>query len=85
MVASPLDHNLFHAVLEGQLPFLDGGFFDLLGFGEVGLIDEFVQAIVEGVVAFGQFPVLVVALQQEVLYFLRFSSVHGRTLLSGYE
>jgi hypothetical protein len=85
MVASPLNHNLFHAVLEGQLPFLDGGFFELLGFREVGLVDEFVQAIVESVVPFRQFPVLVVALQQKVLYLLRFRSVHGRTLLSGDE
>ena len=31
MVASPLQGNLLHTVLEGQLPFLDGGFFDLFG------------------------------------------------------
>jgi hypothetical protein len=85
MIASPLQDNSFHTVLEGQLSFLDCGFFDLLGFGEVGLFDELVQAVVQGVVPFGQISVLIVALQQEVLYFLRFRSVHGRTLLSGDE
>ena len=85
MVAGPLEDDLFHAVLEGQLPLLDCGFFDLFGIGEVVLVGELVEAIVEGVVAFGQFPVLIVALQQEVLYVLRFRSVHGRTLLSGDE
>jgi hypothetical protein len=85
MVASPLQDDPLHAVLEGQLPLLDCGFFELFGFREVGLVDELVEAIIEGVVPFGQLPVLIVALQQEVLYFLRFRSVHGRTLLSGDE
>ena len=68
MIASPLQDNSFHTVLEGQLSFLDCGFFDLLGFGEVGFFDELVQAVVQGVVPFGQIPVLIVALQQaEVL------------------
>jgi hypothetical protein len=84
MVAGPLEGNLLHAVLQGQLPFFDCGFFDLLGFREVGLFDEFVEAIVESVVPFGQLPVLIVALQQEVLYFLRFRDVHARTLLSAF-
>jgi hypothetical protein len=83
MIAGPLHGYLLHAVLEGQLSFLDCGFFELFGFREVGFVDELVQAIVQGVVPFGQIPVLIVALQQEVLYFLRFRSVHGRTLLSG--
>jgi hypothetical protein len=85
VIAGPLEDDLFHPVLEGQLPLLDCGFFELLGVGEVGFVDELVEAIVKGVVPLGQFPVLVVALQQEVLYFLRFRSVHGRTLLSGDE
>jgi hypothetical protein len=85
MVAGPLQDNLLHAVLEGQLPFLDCGFFELFVVGEVVLFGEFVEAIVEGVVPFRKFPVLIVALQQEVLYFLRLRSVHGRTLLSGDE
>src|SRR6188508_3820494 len=83
MVARPLEDDLFHSVLEGQLALLEGGFFDLLGFGEVGSFVEFVEAMVENVVPFGQFTVLIVALQQEVLDLLRFRDVHGRTLLSG--
>ena len=51
--------------------------------GEVGLFGELVEAIVQRVVPFGELTVLIVALQQEVLYFLRFRDVHGRTLLSG--
>ena len=31
MVAGPLQGNLFHPVLEGQFPLLEGGFFDLFG------------------------------------------------------
>jgi hypothetical protein len=85
MVAGPLENDLFHAVLEGQLSLLEGGFFDLFGIGKVMLVGELVETIVEGVVPFGQFPVLIVALQQEVLCLLRFRSVHGRTLLSGDE
>jgi hypothetical protein len=85
MVARPLQDDSFHPVFEGELPFLEGGFFDLLGFGEVGPFGEFVEAIVERVVAFCELAVLIVALQQEMLYFLRFRDVHGRTLLSGDE
>jgi hypothetical protein len=85
MVAGPLEDDLFHTVLDGQLPLFETGFFELFVVGEVVLVDEFVQTIVEGVVPFGQFPVLIVALQQEELYILRFRSVHGRTLLSGDE
>jgi hypothetical protein len=83
MVACPLQDDLFHPVLESELAFLERDFFDLLGFGEVGPFGEFVEAIVEDVVAFCELTIGIVALQQEVLYFLRFRDVHARTLLSG--
>jgi len=46
--------NVFHAVLQLQFSFLEGDFFDLLGFGEVCLADEFVQAAFELVMLAGE-------------------------------
>jgi hypothetical protein len=40
-------HDVFHAILELELLFLEGDFFNLFGFGEVMLGGKFVQAIFE--------------------------------------
>ena len=62
MLADPVGRDALHLVLEGELPLLQGDFFDLFGVGEVVLFGEFVEAIVKGVVEIGKLPILVVAL-----------------------
>jgi len=42
--------DVFHPVLEVELPLLHGDFFDLLGFGKVVLVGQFVEAGIELVV-----------------------------------
>jgi len=59
--------DVFHPVLELQLLLLEGDFFELFGFGEVGLGGELVQAIFKFVMLRGELVELVVRLQQQVL------------------
>ena len=61
MAARVLARDLLHLILEGEFPLLQGDFFDLFGVGEVVPFGEFVEAVVELVVAFGELAVLVVA------------------------
>src|SRR3954462_2114394 len=72
----------FHLVFQREFPFFEGDFFELFVIGEVVLLGELVEAIIQLVVAFGELPVVLVASQQQVLHFLRFRCAHGGTLLS---
>jgi hypothetical protein len=59
--------DVLHPVLELQLALLQGDFFDLFGLGEVLLVVELVQAIVEFVMLGGELVELLVRLQQQFL------------------
>jgi hypothetical protein len=67
MLLLKIADDRFHAILDLQLAFLEGDLFDLLGLGQVGLGDEFVQAILELVMLGGEVVELLVRLQQQCL------------------
>jgi hypothetical protein len=52
--------NVFHAIFELEFSLLEGGFFDLLGFGEVMLGGQLAEAFIELVVLGGENVVLLV-------------------------
>src|SRR5258708_23598627 len=63
--------DVFHAVLDLELTFLKGDFFDLFGFGEVVLGGQLVESIFEFVVLDGQLREFRVRLQQLCSQILR--------------
>jgi hypothetical protein len=76
-----LPRETFHLVFQGQLTFFEGNFFELFGGREVVLVGEFVQPIVELVVLPGKVPKVIVALQQQVLYFLSVRCIHAASFV----
>jgi hypothetical protein len=52
--------KVFHAIFEQELPLLEGGFFELFGFGEVVLGGQLAEAFIELVVFGGEIVVLLV-------------------------
>jgi hypothetical protein len=63
--------DVFHPVLQLQLAFLEGDFFELFGFGEVKLLGEFVQASFELVMLNCKPVKFLVGLQKVFLELLR--------------
>ena len=64
------------------LPFVGAVFFYFFVGGEVMFFGELVEAGVQLVVHVGELAILVVTLQQQVLYFLRFGCIHKPPPLS---
>ena len=73
-----LARDLLHPVLDRKLPLLQGDFFELFCRGEVVLIGELVKLFVELVVLLDKLAKVIVALEQEGLYLLRFRCIHSR-------
>jgi hypothetical protein len=69
---------IFHPVLELELAFLEGYFFDLLGFWQVWLTRKFVEAIVEFVVLRGELSELFVSFEKKLLQLLDIRGLHAR-------
>src|SRR5437867_10170113 len=63
--------DVFHPILELELAFLEVGFFDLFGLGEVLLGGQFMQAIFQFVMFDGELVKLLVRLDQLCLQILR--------------
>ena len=47
MALRVVERHLLHLIFESEFPFLESGFFDLLGGGEVRKLGELVQPIVQ--------------------------------------
>ena len=62
--------DVLHAVCELQLPFLQGDFFELFGFGKVMLGGEFVEPTFEFVMLGSELVELLVGLQQQLFQVL---------------
>jgi hypothetical protein len=60
-----MTEDVLHAILELELPLLQGNFFDLFRFGKVGLGGELVESIFELVVLVGEVVKLRVGLDED--------------------
>jgi hypothetical protein len=58
--------DVFHPVLELELPLLQRDLFELFGFGKVVLGGEFVEAILKFVMLGGEIVKFLVRLQQQI-------------------
>src|SRR5262245_16936294 len=77
-----MPQHAFHLILELELAFLQGDFFELFGFREVLSGGETMNPFIQVVMLSGESAELVVALQQLLLHFLEICR-HFRLLESG--
>jgi hypothetical protein len=63
-VIAMLPENLLHTILQLQLLFFQGDFFELFGFAQVGLAVQSMQALIEFVMLHDEGAELLVDLQQ---------------------
>jgi hypothetical protein len=76
-------HDVFHPILELELPLLNRGLFEVLGFGEVGLDRKVCESLLEFLVPGGQFPELIVGLEKHGAVVLHVDSHAFRLLVKG--
>ena len=76
-------HDVFHPILELELPLLDRGLFEVLGFGEVGFAGKVRETLLEFLVPGGQFPELIVGLEKHGAVVLNVDGHAFRLLVKG--